>query len=81
MDRKALAFFFKLKPYEIARYGANIIFPSSKDTHFLKNLESVAQKLRLPCPFQFQAIKGHGRLLRYAAAHPPNFLKWFIFYI
>ena len=36
MDRKALAFFSKLKPIEIAKYGTNIICASSKDTHFLK---------------------------------------------
>ena len=36
MDWKALAFFSKLKPIEIAKYGTNIICASSKDTHFLK---------------------------------------------
>ena len=36
MDRKALAFFSKLKPIEIAKYGTNIICASSKYTHFLK---------------------------------------------
>ena len=36
MDWKALAFFPKLKPLEIAKYGTNIICESSKDTHFLK---------------------------------------------
>ena len=36
MDWKAMAFFSKLKPLEIAKYSTNIICESSKDTHFLK---------------------------------------------
>ena len=38
MDWKALAFFSKLIPIEIAKYGTNIICASPNDTHFLKIL-------------------------------------------
>ena len=33
---------------------------------FLKDLEGITQKLSMQWLFQFKAIKGHGRLLRYA---------------
>ena len=36
MDWNSFAFFSKLKPYELAKYGSNMIWASSKNTQFLK---------------------------------------------
>jgi len=52
MDWKALTFFSKLKSLEIAKYGTNVICAFSKNYTFSENLEGVAQKLSMPCPFQ-----------------------------
>ena len=51
---------------DISKQGVvGIKFPIAGN---FENLEDVAQELDLPCPFQFYAIKGHGRLLVWATS-------------
>ena len=49
-----------MKPIRILMIPSNIICTPLKVMHFLQNLEGVAQKLGLPCPFQFLSSQGHG---------------------